>query len=285
MSKHEDPMIFEYWNKMGGTLCKDFKIIEGDETSGPRTLDAVILPDGPKNQVYWRDISLRDQRTVIIQAKAKRLSMYLMGQTLFSAEIVKRFSNPRSIRSIALCKEDDPILGPLLIDVSKKVGVDMEIVTDPNADTSPMSESPGPGGTQMIKWYRDRVGGTLYRKFPKNVANGQHFIHATIVRDKHKSKKDILGKDIPKEQDVIVVHAKSKRPNKRYRLGMYLMGQALFGAELVKQNFKPRSIRSVVLCDREDFILSPMLEDMGKKIGIDMEAVVVPQDVNAQSKK
>lgn len=39
--------------------------------------------------------------------------MYLMGQALFSAELVKAF-NPASIRSVALCTKDDSVLRPLL---------------------------------------------------------------------------------------------------------------------------------------------------------------------------
>jgi hypothetical protein len=39
--------------------------------------------------------------------------MYLMGQALFSAELMKRFE-PASIRSVALCAKDDSIMRPLL---------------------------------------------------------------------------------------------------------------------------------------------------------------------------
>jgi hypothetical protein len=49
----------------------------------------------------------------VVQAKAKRLGMYLMGQTLFSAELMKRFETA-SIRSVALCAKDDSIMRPLI---------------------------------------------------------------------------------------------------------------------------------------------------------------------------
>lgn len=266
----ETPMIEQYWNEIHGTLCAEFQIAER------RKLDAVILPDGEDKEV--RNPSLDDQNVIVVQAKAKRLSMYLMGQTLFSAELVRRFHNPHSIRSVALCKKVDPYLSSLFVSVSKKVGVDIEIkeYLDPNA--RPPSESPGTRGVEMIQRYRDKVGGTLYRKFPKNTSNGQHFIHAVIVSNETNSREEILGEDIPKGQEVIVVHAKSKQPKGYYRLGMYIMGQALFGATLVKQEFKPRSIRSIVLCDRDDAILHPILKDIGKKVGIDMEVVVVPEE-------
>lgn len=38
---------------------------------------------------------------------------------------------------------------------------------------------------------------------------------------------------------------------------MYLMGQAVFSLELMKQ-FSPRSIQSVALCERSDSVLAPM---------------------------
>ena len=50
---------------------------------------------------------------VVIQAKAMRLGMYLMGQAVFSAELMKRFE-PRSVRSVILCTKDDALLRPLL---------------------------------------------------------------------------------------------------------------------------------------------------------------------------
>lgn len=113
MSKHETPMIRWYWDQVGGTLCEEFRAVSKSATSGQRLLDAVILPDGPKERVHWRDLSLRDQDVIVVQAKANRLGMYLMGQTLFSAELVRRFS-PKSVQSVALCREDDAVLRPLL---------------------------------------------------------------------------------------------------------------------------------------------------------------------------
>ena len=113
MSKHETPMIRWFWDQVGGTLCEEFQVVPRTSTTAQRLLDAVLLPDGPKERVHWRDISLRDRDVVVVQAKASRLGMYLMGQTVFSAELVKRFK-PRSGRSVALCGKDDAVLRPLL---------------------------------------------------------------------------------------------------------------------------------------------------------------------------
>lgn len=281
MSKHEDHIILEYWNEVGGTLCKDFKAVQKDKTR--RTLDAVILPDGPKVQVHWKDISLHDQNVIVVQAKAKPLSMYLMGQTLFSTglvkteEVISRFGSPRSIRSIALCKEDAPILHRLLISIGEQVGIDIDVKEYPDAKLSPMSEGPGRGGRQMIDWYWRNEWKDKGYTLEKNVqvvnetdTNAQQTVHAVIK----------------KGRSVIVVHAKAggnkKGKYQPYRLGMYLMGQVLFGAELVKQAFELRLIRSVALCEKDDSILNPMLKDIGKKVRVNMEVVVVPEEVGAE---
>ncbi len=39
--------------------------------------------------------------------------MYLMGQTLFSRELVLKLK-PKSVLSVALCSKNDEVLGPML---------------------------------------------------------------------------------------------------------------------------------------------------------------------------
>jgi len=106
-------MIMTYWERVGGTLILEFPVVKQTRETGPRRLDAVILPNGPKTKASWRDVSLKGEDVIVVQAKANRLGMYLMGQTLFSAELIKQFE-PASIRSIALCAKDDSIMRPML---------------------------------------------------------------------------------------------------------------------------------------------------------------------------
>ena len=113
MSKRETPMIFNYWRRVGGTLVTEFPAVQRSDSSGPRRLDAIIIAGGVNRQVHWREVSLADKDVIVIQAKAHRLGMYLMGQALFSAELVRPF-NPRSVRSVALCSKDDSTLRALL---------------------------------------------------------------------------------------------------------------------------------------------------------------------------
>jgi arginine deiminase len=113
MSKHETPMTRWYWQQVRGTLIEEFIAVEHSETRGRRLLDGVIVQGTEFRIARQSDVSIEGKDIIVIQTKASRLGMYLMGQTLFSAELMKRF-NPRSIKSVALCSQDDEVLRPLL---------------------------------------------------------------------------------------------------------------------------------------------------------------------------
>ena len=113
-----------YWRQIGGTLCEEFQAVPRTPTSAQRLLDGVIIPNGEHKRVHWQDISLKGQDIIVVQAKAQRLGMYLMGQTLFSAQLIRRFK-PKSVRSIALCTVDDETLRPFL---EKYKGIEVVVV-------------------------------------------------------------------------------------------------------------------------------------------------------------
>ncbi len=113
MSKLERPLIEKYWQRVGGTIVFEFPLVRGSVTCGKRHLDALILPNGETKIAKAQDVSLEGADIIIIQAKDKRLGMYLMGQAVFSVELMRKF-NPKSIRFIALCIKDCSVLTPLL---------------------------------------------------------------------------------------------------------------------------------------------------------------------------
>lgn len=113
MTKHETPLVRAYWRRTRGTLIEEFPAVVGSATCGPRRLDGVILPNGEFRIASWRDVSLEGQEVIVVQAKRERLGMYLMGQAVFSAELIRRFG-PRSVKSVILCTKDDSVLRPLL---------------------------------------------------------------------------------------------------------------------------------------------------------------------------
>ena len=109
MSKYEDSMIYKYWGKVGGTLIKEYPVLLKSHNNARRLLDAVILPKHEKRIASPLEIDLKGEDVIVVQAKASRLGMYLMGQAFFSAKLMKRLG-PASIISVALCKKDDAVL-------------------------------------------------------------------------------------------------------------------------------------------------------------------------------
>jgi hypothetical protein len=116
MSLLETPMIERYWNQVGGTLVEEFYAVYRSETNGEIRIDAVIIPDGPKQRASQDEFILDGKDIILVQAKASRLGMYVMGQAVFSPKLIRRNNNPASIRPNALVNENDYVLGPLLED-------------------------------------------------------------------------------------------------------------------------------------------------------------------------
>ena len=127
-------MIERYWERVGGTLVPEFQAVPRSQGVGRRLLDAVILPDLPRKRAHWRHVNLAGQRVIVVQAKAHRLGMYLMGQAIFSAQLVRTRFAPVSVRSVILCSKDDTVLRKYLASYP-----DVEVVVDEVA--------PADGGT------------------------------------------------------------------------------------------------------------------------------------------
>ena len=112
MSKLETPMTRWYWRQVGGTLIEEFCAVPRSRNCGVRLLDGVIIKGGEFRLAKQSEISIDGQDIVVVQTKAERLGMYLMGQAFFSTQLMRRFQ-PRSIESVALVAKDDDLLRPL----------------------------------------------------------------------------------------------------------------------------------------------------------------------------
>jgi hypothetical protein len=113
MSKHETPMTEWYWRRVGGLLIEEYPVVLPGANHGVRRLDGLIIRDAPKGRVYGERLDVSGRDVVVVQAKNRRLGMPLMGQTLFSLQLVKALQ-PASVMAVALCKADDAVLRPLL---------------------------------------------------------------------------------------------------------------------------------------------------------------------------
>lgn len=116
MSKLETPLTRKYWRKIGGTLIEEFPIVKYSKTAAPRWIDGVIIRGGERRIAKRTETDLvKGKDVIIVQTKDGRLGMYLMGQAVFSEELMKRFNpKPKSVKAVALCTEDDSVLRPLL---------------------------------------------------------------------------------------------------------------------------------------------------------------------------
>jgi hypothetical protein len=122
MSLHETPMLLRYWDRVGGTLAEEFPAVRRSPGASPRLLDGVIALDGEHVRVKPNQLDVAGRDIVVVQVKRGRLGMYLMGQALFSRELMRPFM-PASIRTVALCGKDDSVLRPL----AEQYGIEVEI--------------------------------------------------------------------------------------------------------------------------------------------------------------
>lgn len=118
-----------YWRQVGGTLIEEFVAVRRTKDCGPRLLDGVIIKDGEHRIARQPEVSLEGRDVIVVQTKADRLGMYLMGQAFFSAQLIRAF-NPRSVVSVALYSRNDSVLGPLFEQYP-----DMRVVVCPPLDT------------------------------------------------------------------------------------------------------------------------------------------------------
>jgi hypothetical protein len=115
MSKNETPMTLWYWEQVGGTLIEEFTMVSRGENNGWRASDGlIILGEEKKRMPIGSRVNIEGKDVVVIQTKSSRLGMYLMGQTLFSRDLIIKYLKPRSVKSIALCSKTDEILRPML---------------------------------------------------------------------------------------------------------------------------------------------------------------------------
>jgi hypothetical protein len=98
-----------FWQQVGGTLIEEFYAVRRTRTCGQRVLDGVIIKGGDFRIARQAEVAIEGHDIVVVQTKADRLGMYLMGQAFFSAQLMKPF-RPRSVESVALVAQDDSVL-------------------------------------------------------------------------------------------------------------------------------------------------------------------------------
>ena len=100
----------------------EFPAVRSTHSHGKRLLDGVIVLGGKKKLVKASEVEIEGKDIIVVQTKANRLGMYLLGQAVFSRQLMKPFK-PRSIRSVAICTKNDDVLGPLASEYGVEVVV------------------------------------------------------------------------------------------------------------------------------------------------------------------
>ena len=124
MSQLETPMTRRYWERVGGTLVEEYLVVPPGRGFGMRMVDAVIIVGGDQRIASRAEsISLRGHDLIVVQTKAHRLGMSLLGQALFSRLLIEDRFAPRSIRAVALCAADDAVLRP----IAERFGIEVVV--------------------------------------------------------------------------------------------------------------------------------------------------------------
>ena len=118
-------MTRRYWERAGGTLQEEYLVVPRGPGVGRRLIDAVIIADGDHRIARRAEhVSLNGHDIIVVQTKAKRLGMYLLGQALFSRLLIEKFFAPKSLRTVALCAADDAVLRP----IAEGYGIEIVVV-------------------------------------------------------------------------------------------------------------------------------------------------------------
>ena len=116
MSTNETPLTHRYWKRKGGTLLEEYCVVRSRPGVSPRWVDGIIILGGEHrigSKKEHESLDLNGQDLIVVQTKTGRLGMYLLGQALFSRELVREHCRPRSVRTVALCGRDDDVLHPI----------------------------------------------------------------------------------------------------------------------------------------------------------------------------
>ena len=122
MSKLETPLTRKFWKSVGGTLVEEFPAVLKSKNNSRRMMDGVIILNEEHRIAKSNEVDLEGKDIIVVQTKANRLGMYLMGQAFFSKELMKKF-NPRSIRTVAICGRDDSVMRNLAEDFGIEIVV------------------------------------------------------------------------------------------------------------------------------------------------------------------
>ena len=111
LSKHETPLTRWFWQQIGGELIEEYCLISRGPMGSGRWTDGVVLPDRPtrRGQVGGTS-SIGQERAIVVQTKPGRLTLSLMGQAYFAAQLLRKKWPEALVEAVALCTGADSVL-------------------------------------------------------------------------------------------------------------------------------------------------------------------------------
>lgn len=104
-------------------MIEEFCAVTRGRNNGTRLIDGVIVLN-EETKIHDKNFfDIENKDVICIQTKQSRLGMYIMGQALFSSELLKKFK-PKSIKSVLICGKDDEILNP----ICKIYGIEVVVI-------------------------------------------------------------------------------------------------------------------------------------------------------------
>lgn len=125
MSKHETWRTRKYWEGIGGLLIEEFVAVKGTKEQGRRPVDGLIVL-GEETKIHdGNTFDIKGRDVIVIQTKAIRLGMYLLGQAYFSKLLIE-MHKPRSVKSVAICGRGDVMMEKL----AEEHGVEVVVIKE-----------------------------------------------------------------------------------------------------------------------------------------------------------
>ncbi|MBK8835139.1 MAG: hypothetical protein IPO29_09815 [Anaerolineae bacterium] len=116
MSKLETWMTRRDAETVPGTFILEFPVVKASKGVGDRKVDALIVMNGSVGEASPKDkVEIDGKDVIVVQTKASRLGMSVMGQAVFSIELVKRHFKPKSVRAVIVCTGHDAELEALVL--------------------------------------------------------------------------------------------------------------------------------------------------------------------------
>jgi hypothetical protein len=114
MSKHESWRTRHYWQSIGGLLIEEFLVVPRSSKEGiaRRLIDGVIVLDEEPACQVGGEFEIRGRDVICVQTKPNRIGMSLTGQAYFSRLLLEKLE-PNSIKTVAICGVNDPVMAQL----------------------------------------------------------------------------------------------------------------------------------------------------------------------------